>query len=433
MSPARIDSPQAADNDLQCGADVLCLGCGCLCDDIQITLERGRLQTIDQACELGQQWFWHPQRISAADTTCRVRGKPASLADAIAASADILRSATSPLVFGLSRAANQSASAAVALAERLGAFLDLSIRPFHRAWTLARQHAGDRTATLGFVRNHASLVVFIGCDPMVSHPRHFERYSGGQGKSLILVGSQTVATDGQVARHISISPHAAYHSVQALRSVAGNIHIDARQMESLTGLGMDGWRELHAAIVQASLTAIFLGQGECGATLEEQILFCEAALRWGAELNRTTRVVTLALGDGFNATGAIDTLTWQTGFPFAVDFSAGFPQYDPIRFSVDRLLADDVPDAALIVDASPDYMASSEFAPEWRGRPCIVVGSEPLSMIPEPKVWIPTSTVGVDCLGTVHRSDHLAWQARPWISSPRPTSAMVLTQVMDLL
>ena len=351
--------------------------------------------------------------------------------DAVAAASSLLGKATYPLIYGLSRGSNQTCSAAVALAERLHAVLDVSLSPFQRAFTLSRQHVGDRTATLGFVRNHATQVVFLGCDPLSSHPRHLERYSGGTGKVLVTVGASPDAATAPISRHFQISPGSAYHAVLALRSITKAAPVDTRQIESVTGLSMDVWRELHDMIVQAPLTALFLGKADCGHSLGELILFWEAALQWGADINRNTRMVTLALENGFNTAGAIDTLTWQTGFPFALDYSAGFPQFDPDRFSVERLLADEVVDAAVVVDASEDGMTSPLLTDAWGRLPCVVIGSAPLRLIPDPHVWIPTATTGIDAVGTVHRSDHVAWRARKLIHSTRPTSATVLGQVME--
>ncbi len=430
MSFSRTRPPKAAATDLQCFADVLCLGCGCLCDDLEIMLKRGVLVQSSPACNMGAAWFTRGLSNHALATSCRVKGQDASLDEATAAAASILANATYPLVYGLSRGANETAAAAVACAEQLGAALDVSLKPFERALILAQQNIGDRTATLGFVRNHATRVVFWGCDPLASHPRHLERYTGMGGKSLITVGSQSTATTRHAVRHFQILPGSAYHAILALWSIAQATPVDERKIESATGLRMDQWRTLHEMIVQSPLTAIFLGSADCGSTLGECIVFCTAALQWGAAINRISRVVTLALGDGYNASGAVDTLTWQTGFPFALDFSAGFPQFDPDRFAVDRLLAANAVDAALVVDAADDLGDDPQRHEAWAKLPCVVVGPELPGFVPAPDVWIPTATTSLDAAGTVHRSDRVAWRTRPMVQAIRPTSAAAIGQIL---
>ena len=38
-------------------SDVTCLGCGCACDDIRITVRDSRIVEAARACELGASWF----------------------------------------------------------------------------------------------------------------------------------------------------------------------------------------------------------------------------------------------------------------------------------------------------------------------------------------------------------------------------------------
>src|SRR5204863_942221 len=46
-------------------------------------------------------------------------------------------------------------------------------------------------------------------------------------------------------------------------------------------------------------------------------------------LNAPTRCALVVLRGGGNRSGADAVLTWQTGFPFAVDFAPGVPAYRP--------------------------------------------------------------------------------------------------------
>src|SRR5205807_945246 len=53
---------------------------------------------------------------------------------------------------------------------------------------------------------------------------------------------------------------------------------------------------------------------------------------------------------GGNRSGADAVLTWQTGFPFAVDFGRGYPTYRPHAGAAERLAGGEV-DAALVIGA----------------------------------------------------------------------------------
>src|SRR5256885_558202 len=55
----------------------------------------------------------------------------------------------------------------------------------------------------------------------------------------------------------------------------------------------------------------------------------EALVTLAQALNAPTRCALVVLRGGGNRSGADAVLTWQTGFPFAVDFAARFPTYRP--------------------------------------------------------------------------------------------------------
>ena len=46
---------------------------------------------------------------------------------------------------------------------------------------MAVQAVGESTATLGEIKNRSDLVVYWGSDPLVSHPRHLERFVDAPG------------------------------------------------------------------------------------------------------------------------------------------------------------------------------------------------------------------------------------------------------------
>src|SRR5256885_17103240 len=55
----------------------------------------------------------------------------------------------------------------------------------------------------------------------------------------------------------------------------------------------------------------------------------EALVALAQALNGPTRCALSTLRGGGNRSGADAVLTWQTGFPFAVDFARGYPTYRP--------------------------------------------------------------------------------------------------------
>ena len=99
-------------------AEATCAGCGCLCDDIEVTAEGGPVRT----CPLGDAWF-----AEAGDRppVARVDGREVSVEEAADAAAAILREARAPLVYGLGGTSCEAQRRAVALAEAAGAVIDV--------------------------------------------------------------------------------------------------------------------------------------------------------------------------------------------------------------------------------------------------------------------------------------------------------------------
>ena len=150
-----------------------CAGCGCACDDIEVTLAGDALEDVRGTCPLGDAWF--AERTGAAGPAAVVDGREVDVAEAIAAAAGILSEARLPLVCGLGRSDLESQREAVALAEAIGAVIDQVAPPGDGAAGAAAQAAGLSTATFGDVRDRAEIVVAWRADPAVSHPRLLPR------------------------------------------------------------------------------------------------------------------------------------------------------------------------------------------------------------------------------------------------------------------
>ena len=169
-NPADIPTPELAIVE-----DATCTHCGCLCDDIALSIEGNRITEARNACSLGQSWFLN--RPAVDPPPCLVEGQPATLDEGIERAARILLEARYPLIFGLTETTSEAQCRAVAIADWVGACIDTDSEYCHGAPAIAFQDVGQVTCTLGEIRNRGDLIIFWGSDPAESHPRHFERYS----------------------------------------------------------------------------------------------------------------------------------------------------------------------------------------------------------------------------------------------------------------
>lgn len=100
-----------------------CTFCGCVCDDIELHAEGDKIVKTKAACSLGESWFKnHTAERLYPDAL--IDGQPASVDDAIEATAEFLHRANMPLVYGLSNVTCEAQREAVTLAEMAGAVID---------------------------------------------------------------------------------------------------------------------------------------------------------------------------------------------------------------------------------------------------------------------------------------------------------------------
>ena len=71
------------------------------------------------------------------------------------------------------------------------------------------------------------------------------------------------------------------------------------------------------------------------------------------DMNAHARFVCVSLGGPGNAAGADNVLTWQTGYPFAINLARGYPRFGPSEYTASDVLARAECDAALIVSGDP--------------------------------------------------------------------------------
>jgi hypothetical protein len=229
---------------------VACTICGCVCDDLRITVEAGRISKCEGACCLSEPWFLAQD--SRRPPVALIDGRPAPLDEAVGRAAELLRAACSPLIYGLSRSSTEGQRAAIALAERVGATIDTTASNCHAPSVMAIQEVGESTCTLGEVKNRADLVIFWGSNPVESHPRHLERYSlqprgrfvptGRAGRTLVVVDVKPTATSGQADLFLRVEPGKDFEALNDIaqpgpRCTVGSEILDRRTAESAARSG----------------------------------------------------------------------------------------------------------------------------------------------------------------------------------------------------
>ena len=408
-----------------------CTFCGCVCDDMELTVEGHKITKAKNACVLGKAWFLNHSVEERSAAT--IEGKPASMEDAIDRAARILAGARYPIVYGLSDTTCEAQRVAVAIADRIGGCVDTTTSVCHGPSGMAFQGVGEVTCSLGEVKNRADLVIFWGSNPAESHPRHWGRYStmpkglfvpaGRKGRTVVLVDVRKSKSAPAADIFLQIKPRMDFEALWALRALVKGVELDD-SVEAETGIPLASLKDLADRMKACRFGVLFFGMGL--SMTRGKHLNVEAALALARDLNDFTRFYAKPMRGHGNVTGADNVVSWQTGYPFGVSLGRGYPRFNPGEFTTADTLARGEADAALIVASDP--MANfSQPAREHLARiPYIALDPKETATTRGATVAFTTATYGINTGGTVYRMDDVPIPLRPAFESPYPADDVIL-------
>jgi len=385
-------------------ADATCAGCGCACDDIEVTVANGRLAGLTRTCALGDAWF--AERGGDRPPVALVEGRAVSVDDAVDAAAAVLKQARAPLVYGLGETSCEAQRRAVALADAIGAVVDPAGAGAAQS---ASQAIGSSTATFGEIRDRAEVVVVWRADPVVTHPRLLERLRLDRA-ALVVIDAQPTATAEAAGEFVELEAARDFEALWALRALTGRAPLDRSATPPLERLAERLRGARHLAFIHGALDE----------------LAALALLSLVRDLSRDRHAVTLGLRDAGNARGAEDVLAWQTGFPAAVSFARGHPREGP---GAAALLERGDVDAALVVAADPLVQLPAAAADRLRGLPLVVVDARGTATSRAARIAFAAAADGIEVPGTLHRMDGVPVPLRAPLAAERPGIEDVLAAI----
>ncbi|MFW9794658.1 MAG: formylmethanofuran dehydrogenase subunit B, partial [Candidatus Thorarchaeota archaeon] len=153
--------------------NIVCPFCGCLCDDIVITVEGNKITDNKNGCSISQAKFMnhHDDRLVM----------DAPLEELVKKAAEIIVNSKRLLVYGLSSTENDAHREAYKIAEEVGGVVDNTSSVCHGPTILGSQESGESIAALAEARHRADLIIYWGSNPQFAHPRHMSRYTRADG------------------------------------------------------------------------------------------------------------------------------------------------------------------------------------------------------------------------------------------------------------
>jgi len=466
-------------------SNVTCPVCGSLCDDIEVVVENNRVTKVKNACAMGEAKFLHYGAHRPPKPLIRKNGElvKTTLTEAVKKSAELLANSTYPILYGWSNTSCEAIRVGIELAEEVGGVIDNTSTVCHGPSVLSIQDIGFATCTLGQIRHRADLVFYWGSNPWSAHPRHIERYTAfSQGRFQASVwgrylsrlsayrakqrllraaklfpwgqetsapsegGSQLppalfrkerkmIVVDVRKTRSadiadyfLQVEPNKDYELLQALRTLIRDEELD---VDKVAGVPVETLEEIADIMISSRFGVLFFG---VGLTMSEgKLRNIDAALSLTRDLNTRTKFVIMPMRGHFNVTGANIVSGWQTGFPYAVDLSRGYPRYNPGETSVVDILSRDESDAALIVASDPVAHFPQQAVQNLVKNPLVVIDPETTATSLMADVVFPSAVVGIEAEGTAYRMDMVPLPLKKLVEPPKTchTDEEILQRILS--
>ena len=452
---------------------VTCPICGCLCDDIELTVENNQVTKVKNGCAICESKFLNYNCSHRTKTPLiRKDGKlvPVSMTEAVHKAAEILANSNYPILYGWSSTSSEAQRVGVELTETVGGVIDNTAVVCHGPSILGVQEVGIPTCTLGQIRHRADLIIYWGCDPWSAHPRHLERYTSftegrfeksewksymqklkaqagqkkvqsaersgilpGQprkpqvcyiggvppamdkgGRKLIVIDVRKTMSAEMADYFIQVEPNKDYELIQALRVLVRDEELD---VDTVAGVPVEYLKEVADALVNCEFGVIFFGMGLTQTAGKFRNI--ENAISLVRDLNSRTKFLIMPMRGHFNVTGANVVSAWQSGYPYAVDFSTGYPRYNPGETTCMDVLLRGENDASLVIASDPGANFPKRAVENMVKHPLIVIDPHMNATAMLGDVVIPAAFVGIEVEGTAYRMDSVPLPLKKVVEPPK--------------
>jgi len=450
---------------------VTCPVCGSLCDDIELIIEDGKIVKVKNGCAMCESKFLSyngEHRLLKPLVKKNGEFVKVSLKEAIRKTAEILTDANYPILYGWSSTSCEAIRVGLELAEEVGGVIDNTAVVCHGPSILSVQEIGIPSCTLGQIRHRADFIIYWGCDPWSAHPRHIERYtafSEGRfeksewrgyltkikalqlrkkiestirrifvkekpskmpirrepppsifkgGRKLIVIDVRKTKSAEMADYFIQVEPNKDYELLQAFRAL---IRDQELEVDTVAGVPVKYLEEIADLMIGCEFGALFFG---LGLTMSSgKLRNIDAALSLIRDLNMRTKFVIMPMRGHFNVTGANIVSTWQTGYPYAVDLSLGYPRYNPGETSVVDILIRKESDAALVIASDPVANFPKAAVKHLLKNPVVAISPHMDATAQMADVVLPSAFVGIEAEGTAYRMDHVPLPLKKVVEPPR--------------
>jgi formylmethanofuran dehydrogenase subunit B len=394
-----------------------------------ITVDGNNVQVTENGDAITKAGFETP----ITDLTPRIKGKAASLDEAVDYTAQLIRDSQQTLIGGLGTDLN-GARAVMALADKARASVDSAYSDAAFRNILVLQDTGYMTTTLTEVKNRVDLLVVVGTDVETVFPRFFERiiwpeesmFGQDIGSREIIYlgkapsGDASTSPLGKKAQVIACDNDDLPEVISVLRALVNGKKIQAK---TVGGIAIADLAAIAEKLKQAVYSVVVWASGSM--TFDHAEASIQMLNEMIKELNVDTRCNGLPLGGKEGSTSVYNVSSWQSGYPMRTSFNRGFPDYDPYLYDSKVMLANGEADSLVWVSSF-----NVDRTPPETDVPTIVVGRSGMTFDQEPDVFIPVGVPGIDHAGRTFRGDSsVAVPLRKLRDSGLPSTFDVLSAI----
>jgi formylmethanofuran dehydrogenase subunit B len=443
-----------------------------LCDDIEVTVVKNEVVKVKNGCAVCEaKYLGYKSEHRIRQPLIRKDGNfvPVSMDEAVHKAAEILANANYPILYGWSSTNCEAQRVGVELAEEVGGVLDNTAVVCHGPSLMGTQEVGIPTSTLGQIRHRAEVIIYWGCDPWSAHPRHLERYTSftegrfedsewksyinkvkaaagrkkilsaqrvapkqqratvaksvvfnkppetlqKEGRKLIVVDVRKSMTAEMADYFIKVEPNKDYELMQAIRALVRDEELDVDQV---AGVSVEYLREVVDTLVNCKFGVIFFGMGLTQSAGKFRNI--EVAISLTRDLNMRTKFLIMPMRGHFNVSGANIVFAWQSGYAFGVDFSLGYPRYNPGETTSMDVLLRGESDAALVIASDPGATFPKRAIQNLVKHPLIVIDPHMNATAMLGDVVFPSAFVGIEVEGTAYRMDNVPLPLKKVVEPP---------------
>ena len=412
--------------------NVPCPFCGLLCDDLVVrSSQSSALKLEKNGCAKAIYHFGQPP----VSVSPQINGQKVILDKALTTASQLLKKAKKPLFCGLGTDVD-GVRAVLELADKKGGTVDHMYSDAMMCNDLILQETGWILTTLSEIKNRAEMILLVGTD-LNRYPRFFERIVWNKHscsdlktkqRKIIYVGDKLDVKAGKspTGKTPTLIPCRENQLAETIGILNGlmlgyspKTQGNNKRIKVLSQLAEDIKKIRYGTIIWASEEF----------QLHHSELIVHAIAKLLQTLNQSQRFAGFPIGGNDGAKNANNVCTWQSGYPLRVNFSQGYPEYDPRRYATKRILQNNEADLLCWISSY-----STNPLPPKTQIPDIVLAKPETQFKHTPHIFIPVATPGIDHKGQHFRGDSVVSLALKKLrQSNYPSTKDVLSKIISKL